>query len=479
MLDTKELHPTNVHIKVQNFGPVEQAEIDLRPLTVFVGESNTGKTYLAALIYALYGSFAGFARFPWSHHDVMDLHLMMRDSQFPKDEAITEILEKLWKGELPYRFSDLPQDMRVQLQSSFNTPEIFSSQLKRCFDLGATSDLIRFTNNPDNEMKVSLEVRERNQTVWSVAARDSGLGITLKGTVNENLIICPEDMDLSKEMLGIEDFESHLRQYIWNGKKVCYLPAARSGLMQSHSVIATSLIEHVTRTGLEHLPEVRAFSGMIADFLKLIIRYNKENGTSDEVIHVAKALEDEVLCGEIEVNRSVSNGYPEFLYRPSEAKRALQMSHSSSMVSELAPFVLFLRGIVRPGDLLIIEEPEAHLHPGAQTRIAHILARLIRAGVRVVITTHSEWLLQEIGNLIREGELKKLAKNRTEPESWLAKEEVGAWWFHTNKPVTEIPFDRIEGVEPQDYYDLADKLYNSFVRLEQQFLDEEAAGAIE
>ena len=40
----------DVHIKVKNFGPIQKAEIDLRPLTVFVGESNTGKTYLAALI---------------------------------------------------------------------------------------------------------------------------------------------------------------------------------------------------------------------------------------------------------------------------------------------------------------------------------------------------------------------------------------------------------------------------------------------
>ena len=51
-------HP-KIHIAVENFGPIEKAEIDLRPLTVFVGESNTGKTYLAALIYALYHSFAG------------------------------------------------------------------------------------------------------------------------------------------------------------------------------------------------------------------------------------------------------------------------------------------------------------------------------------------------------------------------------------------------------------------------------------
>ena len=49
------------------------------------------------------------------------------------------------------------------------------------------------------------------------------------------------------------------------------------------------------------------------------------------------------------------------------------------MVSELAPLVLFIRGLIQPGDTLIIEEPEAHLHPGAQTEIAATLARLVRA----------------------------------------------------------------------------------------------------
>ena len=47
------------------------------------------------------------------------------------------------------------------------------------------------------------------------------------------------------------------------------------------------------------------------------------------------------------------------------------------MVSELAPLVLFLRGIIQPNDTLIIEEPEAHLHPAAQTKVALTLARLV------------------------------------------------------------------------------------------------------
>ena len=70
------------------------------------------------------------------------------------------------------------------------------------------------------------------------------------------------------------------------------------------------------------------------------------------------------------------------------------------MVSELAPLVsCFFVSSIKPGDTLIIEEPEAHLHPGAQADIAVVLARLVRAGVKVIITTHSDWLLEEIGNL--------------------------------------------------------------------------------
>ena len=44
----------NLELSVRNFGPIARADIDLRPFTVFVGPSNMGKSYLAALIYALH-----------------------------------------------------------------------------------------------------------------------------------------------------------------------------------------------------------------------------------------------------------------------------------------------------------------------------------------------------------------------------------------------------------------------------------------
>ena len=101
------------------------------------------------------------------------------------------------------------------------------------------------------------------------------------------------------------------------------------------------------------------------------------------ITQLAETIESDVLAGQILMKPSPS-GYPEFLYRPHEIGEEVRLTRAASMVSELAPVVLFLRGGIRPGDMLIIEEPEAHLHPGAQTEIALTLAGLVRAGVRVL-----------------------------------------------------------------------------------------------
>lgn len=46
-------------IEVKDFGPIVKADVDFRPLTVFIGPSNTGKSYLAVLLYALHQCLGG------------------------------------------------------------------------------------------------------------------------------------------------------------------------------------------------------------------------------------------------------------------------------------------------------------------------------------------------------------------------------------------------------------------------------------
>jgi len=161
-----------------------------------------------------------------------------------------------------------------------------------------------------------------------------------------------------------------------------------------------------------------------------------------------------------------ASGYPDFRYLPQGINEEIRLSQVSSMVSELAPLVLFLRSGIKSGDTLIIEEPEAHLHPGAQADMAVTLARLARAGVRVIVTTHSDWLLEELGNLIRAAELEKAGEEVSDLPTSLQKEQVGVWLFQKDGKVAEIAYNRIDGVEPMEYLDVAEELYNRSARLQ-------------
>lgn len=458
----------DAYITAKNFGPIEKAEIDLRPLTVFVGESNTGKTYLAALIYALHQHFGGISQFPWGSYAGSYLGFLDRSrdrysqSQLEAlEQELFEVVEKLNMPKPLFKFSDLPQQVSTGIESRLRDHEDFPNEFKRCFDLESVSKLIRFTGSQGNEMTVSLSVHEGNQMCWNFGARAAeSADSTITGHINPDLILF--DTKRETEVHEISDVDRLFQASSsnrWRTGNSYYLPAARSGIMQSHGVIATALIKRATRIGLDRL-EVSTFSGMIADFLEQIINYKESATSSSSVRGIAEQLEAELLEGKIQVKRPTPEAYPEFVYRPEQSEETLRMSHSSAMVSELAPLVYLLQGIIGPGDLLIIEEPESHLHPGAQTKIAQTLARLVRVGVRVLITTHSNYLLQQIGNLIREGELQKLGESTNESADYLKKEEVGTWWFHKNKPVTELPFDLIEGIEPEDHLDIAEDLYN-------------------
>ena len=52
------------------------------------------------------------------------------------------------------------------------------------------------------------------------------------------------------------------------------------------------------------------------------------------------------------------------------------------------------------GDLLIIDEPELNLHPENQRRVARLIAQLINIGLKVFITTHSDYIVKELNTLI-------------------------------------------------------------------------------
>ena len=515
-------HPAHadVSIAVENFGPIENGKVDLRPLTIFVGASNTGKTYFSVLIYGLHKKLEGFSRIPVVRRQfdrlveqVIEFLLGNVGNSDRERAAVSTAMEgfgdTLGERNQPFMFSDLPEWVRREAKDTLLGTDgavvDLVRELRRCFDLSSASGLVRAREGIDRA-KVSLSVSEETRNLWNFDAAISESGLVVEGEI-EDMVLVParepnSEIDSRLKQLGAYFEAGHFLKAIPAlpdllvpaGKRAHYLPAARSGIMQSYRAIASAIMARATRPGLEHVSELPTFSGLLADFMERLIDhkghqdgFRREPRRSEIIEMIAAELEGGTLGGEIVAQGQSLGGSPEFLYRPPNTTQSIGFGHASSMVTELAPMVLFLRNGMGVGDTLIVEEPEAHLHPAAQTEIAYTLARLVNAGVRVVVTTHSDWLLKEFGNLMREGELNEKtgsSVDKSSAQTQLRPEDVGVWLFRKGEgdggsTVDEIEFDRIEGIEPEDYEDIAEELYNRSAELQNRLAETSVDGVRE
>jgi hypothetical protein len=145
------------------------------------------------------------------------------------------------------------------------------------------------------------------------------------------------------------------------------------------------------------------------------------------------------------------------------------MAATSSLVRSLAGLDIYLRYWAQPGDLLIIDEPEMNAHPEAQLRITELLAHLVNNGIRVVLTTHSPYVLDHIGTLVEASRLegdaraKIVKKLRLKDESaLLAPDDLGVYRFDLDGKVTSIFDPETRAIEPSIFSDVGDAETNLF-----------------
>lgn len=128
-------------------------------------------------------------------------------------------------------------------------------------------------------------------------------------------------------------------------------------------------------------------------------RAAKSDPKIQKYVHLAQLLEDEILNGGLAFSTPEPEPRRDILFSPAQGA-TLEIPIASSMVKELAPLALYLRYLARPDELLVIDEPEMNLHPEAQVKMIEFLAMLANAGLRLLITTHSPYLLDHLSNLI-------------------------------------------------------------------------------
>ena len=107
------------------------------------------------------------------------------------------------------------------------------------------------------------------------------------------------------------------------------------------------------------------------------------------------------LLQEIEELLGVGYNFQEgSAYLKLDNEQALPLYMASTSARALLDLYIHIRHILKKNDLLIIDEPELNLHPEMQMKLARVFAKLVRSGVKILITTHSDYIVKEINNLI-------------------------------------------------------------------------------
>ena len=253
-----------------------------------------------------------------------------------------------------------------------------------------------------------------------------------------------------------------------------HLPADRSGIMQSHNILASATARQAARAGIRPI-EIDTLPGTSADFLSLVLEIPEREiygeGQKSPLVPLVERFESDIRAV-IEID-SRSDGMDAVIATTPEGK--FSMARASSMLSELAPLLLVLKS---PGlfvDHLTIDEPEAHLHPEMQIKVASFLAELVNEGMGIVLTTHSDFFVAQFNNMIRAYEL-SAASNTTHLSDLpvIDRSQVRSLRFTRENGwcvAREIELDRIDGIDESTFTDVMRSQYYKTAQLVNELLE--------
>ena len=400
-----------MRISVKNFGPIREANIRIAPLTLFVGPSNTGKSYMAKVISAAFESVRD-ASPVYKEGDGIDLSFITNKS-LGKDEKALEMEKRFsqwaenaqceWEKYVGFFFDKQGENM-VQDE---NMSVIVSSDDGRTF--------INLRKSQDDKIKAKclpglVKMAELIFENSSYSDREK----------NHVKIFAQRKIDAG----FFSSICDNLSQSIY------YLPASRGGIMQSYRTIADKALKQTSVSQGKN--DSRMMSGILGLFVRQLTGIEEREHGSDDIKVINKNLVRKILGGRIDV-KFPGGKSPDFRY-VMEDKDELTMNDVSAAVAELAPLSIFMRHYLWSKDILIFEEPETGLHPQGQRDIADIMVRLVNEGVFVLATTHSDIILEQIGNAVRASQFNNVAKGEKllgEDREPLALQDAAVYDFYT------------------------------------------------
>lgn len=350
-------------------------------------------------------------------------------------EFITKKINGSVKEELTFKF----KDFRMWLNQ--NTAAFFGYLLGN--------------NNFDCQVNYVFETDDDKPVEMKRLHNEDASGFT-RYSINGDIDVFPLDLEDNVLMMSFS-LHGYLSELCFgkNYLRPLILPPARAAFMGANTTSPIGMY----RDFLAQLDDLKTPSRIISPDNQFFVNY------------IAKLSDGEIV---------LENGS---VFLQFESGEKIPVSAAASSVKELMPFLLMLQnGKIRQYNSLLFEEPEAHVHPKKQFLLMDMLARCCNKGMLIQMTTHSDYLLGRMNQLLVLGKIREKSMEAFEifckehqfnKNLYLHTEQIGGYYFkrENDRVVIEeqdlslgLPFNSFENtVKSQmelsaDINDLAESL---------------------
>lgn len=408
-----------MRVIVENWGPIQRCEYDLdKSVIVTYGENNIGKSYAMQVVYLLLKKLINYAQnksfyfingvyyredYREASSLIEDLVIAFATNEKLQREDITETVIALLEKKLQ---EELIPSLDDAFQNTFGTYEdILQENPKITLILDDTCEVYFYMNR--RTVRLHMDVKP----IW-LKKVESDFHKARENKTHYDIYVCAEN----RINVPVQLVTSRLSQInksfsvmiLRQINSVYFLPASRSGIytgMNSFGPMLAQLSQN--RAYIRGTIQIPSISEPISDYYLELTTIRQDN-TRHHFIDIAGEIEKNVLHGEVNFDSKKKT----ITYTAHDSGKTMEMGDVSSMVSEISPITAYLKYIVRKapqtGDsasVIFIEEPEAHLHPKNQVALIKSFVKLSKQNVKLVMASHSNYVFNELNNLLLAKEL--------------------------------------------------------------------------
>jgi len=386
-------------LNIKNLGFIKSGAFETNDLTIIFGKNNSGKTYLSHAAYILSNEIKNMLNI-FGSSDLGFDEIFNVDNEVSINISIDKLISdrvirtiNLMSGSILEDKFNLPEGYFSETEICFDFKTLIKKATKTSFDIALTSRFI------DKTIIVSKEKNKKNINITSIKNTEqekkdllSIAGVSsffYKFQISDAIINEIIDLDIKKpfiitsERTGIEMFYREM-------------DANRSDIAEKISLSKNK------RTADDTENRISKYSMPISDNIRTIrnqqeIRKKKSEISKSTDFRMISETLKKITKGSFKTNDLGES----FYVIDGEDVKDIPLHHASSSIKSMSLIDLYINHIASEGETLIIDEPELNLHPDNQVLMAELIVRLVNNGVKIIMTTHSDYIVREINNRIR------------------------------------------------------------------------------